>query len=170
MDPTTYVAALEANAPAIVALARAMPPDRARWRPSPDEWSTLEVINHLADEEREDFRLRLDTLLHRPGETPPPIEPSGWVVARAYNQRDPEESILRFLTERRDSLAWLRTLTAPDWSRSWQHPSGFGLRAGDLLVAWAAHDLLHLRQLVELQYRCRAADATPFEVGYAGPW
>ena len=171
MDPAAYVAALEANAEAIAALARAMPPARVRWRPSPDAWSVLEVINHLADEEREDFRTRLDTVLHRPTEMPPPIDPDGWVLARDYNGRDLDESLSRFLAERRQSLGWLRTLTAPDWSRTWTHPSGdFSIRAGDLLVAWAAHDLLHLRQLVELQYACRAQDAAPYDVAYAGPW
>ena len=170
MDAAAYLAALEANAPAIDALFRAMPADRVRWRPATEEWSALEVINHLADEEREDFRTRLDVVLHRPGETPPPIDPEGWVLARDYNGRDLDESLARFLGERRRSLDWLRGLGAPDWSRSWSHPLGFSIRAGDLLVAWAAHDLLHLRQLVEIQYARRAADAAPYEVAYAGPW
>jgi hypothetical protein len=170
LDADAYVAALEANGATIAALARAMPAPRVRWRPAPEEWSALEVVNHLADEEREDFRTRLDTVLHRPGETPPEIDPEGWVAERGYNERDVEASLARFLDERRASLAWLRELTAPDWSRTWSHPSGFSIRAGDLLVAWAAHDLLHVRQLVELQYASRAEDAAPYEVGYAGPW
>ena len=170
MDAAAYAAALAANAAAIDALFRAMPSERVRWRPAPEEWSALEVINHLADEEVEDFRTRLDTVLHRPAETPPAIDPEGWVVARGYNGRDPDESLARFLGERRRSLDWLPDLEAPDWSRVWSHPSGFSIRAGDLLAAWAAHDLLHLRQLVELQYRARAADAAPYGVEYAGPW
>lgn len=170
MDATAYAAALEANAAAIDALARAMPPGRVRWRPAAGEWSALEVLNHLADEEVEDFRFRLDTVLHRPGETPPANDPEGWVAARGYDGRDYDESLGRFLAERRRSLAWLRGLTAPDWTRSWAHPEGFTIRAGDLLASWAAHDLLHLRQLVELQYGCRVADAAPFDVAYAGDW
>ena len=170
MDPAAYVAALEANAIAIDALSQAMPRERARWRPTPGAWSALEVVNHLADEEVEDFRARLDIVLHRPGETPPANDPEGWVGSRGYNGREFDESLARFLEERRRSLAWLRRLAAPVWSRSWSHPDGFALRAGDLLAAWAAHDLLHLRQLVELQYACRVADATPYGVAYAGDW
>ena len=30
--------------------------EQARWKPGKDRWSILEVINHLFDEEREDFR------------------------------------------------------------------------------------------------------------------
>jgi hypothetical protein len=171
MQPAPFIAALEANGPAIAALARAMPAEQVRWRPEAGSWSALEVVNHLADEEREDFRTRLDTVLNLPGETPPAIDPEGWVVARGYNERDFDESLTRFLDERRRSLAWLGSLTAPDWSRAWAHPSGdFSIRAGDLLVAWAAHDLLHLRQLVEIQYHRRAIDAAPYGVEYAGEW
>jgi hypothetical protein len=32
---------------------------QARWKPAPEEWSILEVINYLCDEEREDFCLGL---------------------------------------------------------------------------------------------------------------
>ena len=31
--------------------------EQARWKPSPDQWSILEVINHLYDEERQDFKV-----------------------------------------------------------------------------------------------------------------
>ncbi len=170
MEPRKYIAALERNAPVIAALARAMPAEAVAWRPTPDEWSVLEVVNHLADEEREDFRARLDFVLHQPGGAPPQHDPSSWPTARAYNSRDLEESIARFLSEREQSLAWLRGLAAPDWSRAWTHPSGFSLSAGDFLVSWAAHDLLHLRQLVEIQFAWRAMQAAPYRVDYAGPW
>src|SRR5437660_740277 len=65
METTTLLAALEGNATAIAAIVRAMPADQVAWRPAPDAWSVLEVINHLADEEGEDFRGRLDFVLHR---------------------------------------------------------------------------------------------------------
>ncbi len=170
MTPETFVAALEANAPIIAALVRAIPPERARWRPTPADWSVLEVVNHLADEEREDFRLRLDIALHRPVTPVPPNDPDAWPATRAYNERDLAESLARFLAERQRSLAWLRALVAPDWSNAIPRNSGGVLRAGDLLAAWAAHDVLHLRQLVELQYASLAAAAQPFGVEYAGDW
>lgn len=37
--------------------------EQVRWKPSADKWSMLEVINHLYDEEREDFRLRLELVI-----------------------------------------------------------------------------------------------------------
>ena len=69
---------LSASGAAIRELAKALSPEQARWRPAPGQWSVLEVLNHLCDEEREDFRQRLDLLLHHPGEPWPPVDPETW--------------------------------------------------------------------------------------------
>ena len=34
-----------------------------RWKPTPKDWSILEIACHLLDEEREDFRVRLRSTL-----------------------------------------------------------------------------------------------------------
>lgn len=170
MELQRYIDAMATNAERITVLVSSVAPDQASWRPAPDSWSILEVINHLYDEEREDFRLRLDLTLHHPDRPLPPIDPEGWVSKRAYQQRDFQESLERFQFERQQSLKWLRSLHAPDWTRPCNHPHLSQLRAGDLLAAWAAHDLLHLRQLVELHYLFLAAHTTPYQVLYAGDW
>lgn len=141
-----------------------------RWKPTAGDWSMLEVIAHLADEERHDFRTRLDILLHRPEVEMPPIDPQGWVTARAYNQRDPGETLADFLIERERSLTWLRGLDSPDWQRSVVSPSGRAFHAGDMAASWAAHDLLHLRQLVELHWAWNLQNSDSFDVTYAGDW
>lgn len=141
----------------------------ARFKPSPDSWSILEVICHLYDEEREDFRQRLDIILHRPAEKWPPIDPVGWVVARKYNERDLVEMAANFVAERRRSLAWLEGLSAPNWESEYSAPFGI-MKAGDMLGSWVAHDQLHFRQLVELR-RARVLQlVTPYAVHYAGDW
>jgi hypothetical protein len=170
IDPARYAARLEAGAPVIAGLASGLTDVQVRRRPAPEAWSVLEVINHLADEEMEDFRPRLDLALHRPEEEAAPIDPPGWVTARAYNERDLAASRARFLEERRRSLAWLRGLTAPDWARPYHRRAGFTIRPGDLLVAWVAHDLLHTRQLVELRYGLLRDEAAPYSIDYAGDW
>lgn len=170
MKPELYIAALETNAPIIAALVRAMPAADTRWKPAPDDWSVLEVVNHLVDEEINDFRLRLDYVLHHPGEDPPENDPQARVRERAADTDDVDVPLTHFLAEREHSLAWLRSLHVADWDPAWTHPSGYIHRAGDLLISWAAHDLLHLRQLVELQFASRAKDAAPYSVDYAGKW
>ena len=62
--------------------------EQACWKSDEGRWSILEVINHLYDEEREDFRKRLELVLENPEEQWPPIDPEGWVVQRKYNQRN----------------------------------------------------------------------------------
>lgn len=76
---------------------------------SPDKWSILEVINHLHDEEREDFRQRLDLVLANPEQTWPRIDPQTWVTSRGYNERDLSSSLNNFFTERENSLSWLNS-------------------------------------------------------------
>lgn len=142
---------------------------QARWKPDAESWSILEVMNHLCDEEREDFRVRFKHILERAEGMPPPIDPQGWVTARGYNQRELETSLQNFLQERSASLTWLRGLSAPDLTVTIE--GSFGkLSAGDMLSSWVAHDLLHLRQLVELHYTYLKQQAEPYQIGYAGDW
>ena len=141
----------------------------ARVRPSADAWSIVEVVAHLLDEEREDFRPRLDLVLHRPQEAWAPIDPAAWVTARGYNDRELAATLSAFLAERERSLAWLAGLSAPDWTREYQ--ASFGpITAGDLAASWAAHDLLHTRQLLELRHHRLLALAAPHRTRYAGDW
>lgn len=158
------------NGEAIAALVAGVTQEQSQIRPSPQEWSILEVINHLYDEEREDFRQRLDILLHHPGKAWPPINPQGWSTERGYNQRNLTTSLHHFLEERQKSLVWLDELAAPDLQRSEPHPAGGVFHAGDMLAAWVAHDLLHLRQLVELRWFLMNGMVRPYSPDYAGDW
>ncbi|HEX2191085.1 MAG TPA: DinB family protein [Longimicrobiaceae bacterium] len=151
-------------------LVLAAPPEQVRWKPAPEKWSILEVVNHLADEEAEDFRARLDLLLHHPGEPWPPIDPRAWVRERRYGERDPGESLARFRSERERSLAWLREIGPPDWERSYSHPQLGVLTAGSIAASWLAHDLLHVRQLARLHWEFVSAGVAPHSAAYAGAW
>jgi hypothetical protein len=141
----------------------------ARIKPNSESWSILEVMYHLYDIEREDFRLRLDGMLHRPTEEWTPIDPQGWVSTRGYNERDLAETLERFLAERNKSLAWLKSLSTSNWEAEYTDQHG-AMKAGEMFASWVAHDNLHTRQLVELR-RFRLLNlAEPFDVGYAGEW
>ncbi len=164
-----YIDRMAQSAAVISSLVQGVSPDQSRWKPAPDRWSLLEVINHLDDEERDDFRKRLDFLLHKPDQSPPPIDPPRWAVERKYNERELQESLERFLNERRSSLQWLHGLRNPHWEQIFQLPHG-PIRAGDLLASWAAHDLLHIRQLTRLQYEYLNRESTPYLTEYAGCW
>jgi hypothetical protein len=169
MNSDQLFAQMAASAERIRSLATAVSEEQARWKPDPDSWSILEVINHMYDEERKDFRVRLDIILHHPDQPWPPIDPGGWVTERKYNQRDLSQSVANFQQERETSLAWLKGLSEPNWGVAVAAPFG-EVRAGDMFAAWVAHDLLHTRQLVELHWLYTLRAVQPFRVEYAGEW
>ena len=162
------IAQLTVNAAALQALAAGIGAEQARWKPTPESWSMLEVVNHLADEEREDFRPFLEHTLA--GMRKPPHDPAEWIATRGYNQRDLTASIADFMQEREKSLAWLRGLAGADWETPL--PEGWwpGFRAGNILASWVAHDVLHQRQLVELKFAYTRNALAPYNVEYAGEW
>ena len=165
----SLIAALEANAKAMLAAYEGVSSDAARWRPAPEKWSLLEILRHLADEERDDFRRRLGLILQDPELDWPPIDPEGWARDRSYNSADLPAALRDFSREREASLTWLRSLGQPDLNREKRHPVAGSLRAGDLLAAWVAHDLLHLRQIANTKLAHLAMAAAPFSIAYASP-
>ena len=169
MNLDLLFAQMTQDAGRIQSLAEGVSAEQACWKPNPDSWSILEVVNHLYDEEREDFRVRLDIILHQPERSWPPIDPQGRVVERKYNQRDIGESLEGFLRERRQSLVWLEGLSSPNWDAAYEAPFGL-ITAGDMLASWVAHDLLQMRQLVELHWAYTGVLVSPYKVDYAGSW
>jgi hypothetical protein len=107
--------------------------------------------------------------LHRPDDPWFRIDPDGWVTKRKYNERDLGESLQNFLAAREESLVWLRGLSSPNWDAAYDAPFG-RITAGDIFAAWVAHDLLHIRQLVELHWAYTVMKAEPYGVRYAGDW
>lgn len=160
---------LRNNSEVIRLLVQDLDDETARRRPDADSWSILEVVNHLFDEEREDFRAHLNQILYKPEEEWLRIDPQGWVTERQYNGRSLADSLANFLQERQRSLDWLAGLAEPDWETFRAAPWG-NFSAGDLLAAWVAHDILHLRQLVELKWVSTLPDLRPYDVQYAGEW
>ena len=144
-------------------------PEQARVRPSPAAWSVLEVVCHLHDEEREDFREHLDFILHRQHEEWHRIDPQSWVTQRNYGQQDFEEMQEKFFGERTKSLAWLKGLSGADWETAYQ-TNDLSMSAGEMFSAWIAHDNLHVRQLVELRRTRIEKLAAPYSIAYAGEW
>jgi hypothetical protein len=157
--------------PAVLrALTDGLTPEQARRRPPSGAWSIVEIVCHLVDEEAEDFRARARLTLEDPAAPWPGIDPEGAARTRGYIDRELAQMVQRFENERRESVAWLRSLRAPNWENAYQHPRLGPIRAGDLLTAWAAHDTLHLRQIAKRLHELAAADGEPFSASYAGQW
>jgi hypothetical protein len=170
MDPAWVIDRLESNAAVFQALLRLVRSPQAMWKPAPDKWSILEVINHVAQEETDDFRTRLRLLLEDPSKEWPPIDPERSVIENQINSRDLRESLNRFMRERSRSVEWLRVVPQPNWQASVQMPTTGTLKAGDLLCSWLTHDLIHIRQINRLHYEYHARTSPEFSSAYAGKW
>jgi hypothetical protein len=168
MDYQALRETLAAQADLIRGLVWDLLDEEVRWKPAPDRWSVLEVVNHLLDEERHDFRVRLDLLLRQSGEPWPEIRPMEWVTERHYNERDLAPSLGSFLVERGASLEWLASLDLPDWEAGEEAPWGGVFHAGDMFAAWVFHGELHMQQLIRLRQDIVAARSQPYSVAYAG--
>jgi hypothetical protein len=170
MDAPRLIARLDSFAAALPAAVAVVSDSDARFKSPSGAWSILEIVNHLVDEEVLDFRARLESVLRDPAAALAPIDPEGWARDRRYQERDLAQSVARFVEERRRSVAWLRSLKDPDWSRAYQHAKFGPLSAGMFLGAWAAHDALHLRQIAKRIYELVGRDSQPYSVRYAGEW
>jgi hypothetical protein len=138
-----------------------------RDRESPGRWSPLEILVHLRDEEREDFRDRAQAATAgRPITTK--IDPAGWVTQRAYNTQDPALVLADFEAERRASCAWLSGLEPEALEATLEHPQLGTMRCGDFVAAWRMHDLLHLRQLATALAVITARGLASWRIDYAG--
>jgi len=169
--PGEVSALLEASGRAIDALVSGVRSEVARTPPAPEKWSVNEVLAHLADEERNDFRQRIDYMLHRPGEAWPPIHPDRYVREGGFNDQSLDALRTDFLLERQKSLAWLAGIQDADWSVSYRHAVDMReYTAASLLCAWAAHDLLHLRQIERTLFQHLARATEPDRTDYAGEW
>jgi DinB family protein len=144
--------------------------DDAMWRarPAPAEWAPVEIVCHLRDEETEDFGARVDVVLDG-GTAFAPIDPTGWVEARRYRAADPAAALATLRVARARHLERLAGIAAERLRASVAHPRLGPLSGLDLVVAWAAHDHLHVRQLAGTLARLWAVRWAPLRADYAGP-
>ena len=169
MDYQTLYQELVNSTEMIQALINGIGQGQAQVKPDAESWSILEVVCHLYDEEREDFREHLDFILNRQNEEWHIIDPQKWVTERKYNEQDFAQMQEKFQAERRKSLDWLKGLGSVDWDTVYTSEYG-SMRAGEMFSAWVAHDNLHIRQLVALRRAYIERITQPYEIQYAGDW
>jgi hypothetical protein len=134
------------------------------------QWSIVEIVGHLVDEEQLDFPVRLHLTLTNPTTDWPPIDPEATV--RKNNWQDALLAPLsaKFAEKRAVNLRDLAGVENPDWAQIHTHPKFGSMSAGELLASWAAHDWLHLRQICKRLFECAQENAQPFCTDYAGQW
>ena len=169
MVHSDIISALKRNKDVFNAFLSGLPKGIYEWKPAPEKWCLLEIVCHLYDEEREDFRARLKHTFETPDAPMSSINPPQWVVDRKYMEQDYEEMLANFLLERDTSIAWLEGLQTPAWKNIHYHPTLGPLSAEKFLVNWLAHDYLHYRQITATKYFYLQAHADE-SLDYAGNW
>lgn len=139
------------------------------WKPAPDKWCLLEILCHLHDEEREDFRTRLRHTLENPDAPMKRIDPAGWVLKRKYIEQDYPEVLNKFMNERDESIKWLNQLKDVPWNNIYHHPDLGDISAEMFLTNWLAHDYLHIRQISRTKYQYLKY-ISGHQLSYAGEW
>jgi hypothetical protein len=168
MEIELVIQRLASNGETIRTLVAGVPDEQTRWRPAPDKWSMLEVINHLCDEERLDFRARINHILTGAAPPWPATNPLGWLVEHNYYKRDFGESLNDFLREREQTIEWMQEHLSSNWDAFYDHPAVGAITARDLLAPWIGHDMIHIRQLAKLHFQYLAALPDEPHVAYAG--
>lgn len=139
------------------------------WKQSSEKWCLLEILCHLYDEEREDFKFRTKWVLERPNEIPPPFNPIDWVTERNYIGQNYNEMLDKLLKERDESINWLKSLGDVSWNNSFEHPKLGTMTAKYFLNNWLSHDYLHIRQIIKLKFNFFSAHVGS-DLNYAGTW
>jgi hypothetical protein len=137
-------------------------------RPAANEWSAVEIVCHLRDEEAEDFGARIRVVVTG-GEQFVPIDPERWARERGYREQSPHAALAAVLERRATSLAFLATVNPEHLTRVVDQPRLGKMSGLDLLAAWVTHDRLHLAQLASTLARVGADHWTPLRTDYAGP-
>ena len=160
---------LRDNAEIVRALVLPLSEEQANWNPNEETWNMKEVMEHVYNEERIDFRKHLKEMFNDP-----PLPWGEFRHEELISVKNCHQALESFLLEREASLEWLRSLESPDWDVESQATFGpeevLTFKAGDVLGSWVAHDFLHIRQMNELLYAWNLQQALPYSVRYAGVW
>ena len=169
MSTREIINQLEQNKILIPSLLSQLTQQMVHWKPSPQKWSLLQVLCHLVDEEREDFRIRTRMVLESPEKDPPAINPSAWVDERSYSLQDFYKKLEEWVQERQQSIDWLNQLSNPPWGNTYYHPKIKPRTAKFYLVNWLAHDHIHIRQINRNKMEYLIAHQEE-DLSYAGNW
>lgn len=124
-------------------------------RPSSDEWSMANVVNHLIDVE-ERYRQRLQRVLDEEEPWLPCIHPDEYAHEA---QASLGKLLARFKEERAQTVTLLKEIGPGDWQRRAVHETKGNVTLRFLVQYLVDHDIQHLNQVVEIQQQLRMVPA-----------
>jgi hypothetical protein len=135
-----------ATASTLARLIKGVSVPKLRKRPTPDQWSVIEILSHLADSEVvAGWRLR--AILGAPGATIAAYDQNAWAIAGHYDTRDPRQCIDQFRAMRKANLSLLNSLTPEQWNHYGVHSERGKETVKHIVALIAGHDLNHVQQI-----------------------
>jgi len=154
-DPITVLAETPTR---LRSLLYSLPDAQLRTRPSPERWSIIEQIAHLADAEIAiGFRIR--AIVGSPdGVAIAAYDQNLWQQSMRYNERELAPTLDAFTAARDNNVRLLRSLDDAAWSKFGIHSERGRETLRDVVHLAAGHDLNHLRQIEAILNKAAAAD------------
>jgi hypothetical protein len=148
-SPTAVVDALERAPNVIVPLVREVRPALLKRRPEPKKWSAHEHACHLAVVHRLFFD-RLDQILASPAPVITPYDPGQSDPDDLLLRMDLDDSLRKYVDDRRRLVGRLRQLSEAEWSRTAQHGEYSHYSVFIMFRHVALHDFFHAYRIEEL--------------------
>ena len=120
--------------------------DELDFRPGPGEWSTREVLHHLADSETIAGQ-RLRQLLVEDAPRIQAYDQDAYARRLHYRRRAVEPSLRAFEAARAATVPLLELMTEADWQRSGTHSESGPYSATTWLELYAEHAEIHAGQI-----------------------
>ncbi len=122
-------------------------PERATLAGRGGAFSPVEHGWHLADLEREGYKVRIERLLREDGPVLPDFDGARVAVERQYRKKSLAEGIRSFQEARLSNLVTLRALDPVAWSRRGSQEGVGHIRLSDVPRMMAEHDRAHRAEI-----------------------
>jgi hypothetical protein len=156
---TAVIDALERAPAVVVPLVREVSAATVTRRPAPGKWSAHEHACHLAHVHRLFFD-RLDQILRSPAPVITPYDPGRADADDFLLAMDLNESLDRYVADRRRLVERLRRLPEDDWNRTAEHGEYSHYSVLIMFRHLALHDFFHAYRIEELLLRREWAAGT----------
>ncbi len=117
-----------------------------RYKPTPSEWSVVEIVGHYGDIEAQ-WAGRIRQVLAAEQPTFPGFNPDATVEQQRYQEKQLPALLAAFAERRGELVEFARGLRPAQVERSGIHPVRGPITVAGALIILANHDQMHLRQI-----------------------
>ena len=146
-----HIEAAERSPKEIAAAVSGLAAGTLRYKPSPEKWSILEILGHLADMEvLYGYRIRQMVADKKP--VIAPIDQNDWARNLGYMEESPAELVALYGLSRHHTLQLLRRLKVEELEKSAFHPeTQKNVTVAEMVERMGEHGAGHLQQIERLK-------------------